>query len=63
MRNNILSRVKLEKYTIYYDSECGPSFGYGLVMHGNDFYSKRYCKKYSCYEKPMKTEIIFRERI
>jgi hypothetical protein len=32
MQNYILSRVKLEMYAIYYNPDCGPSFGAGLVI-------------------------------
>ncbi|GBC12364.2 BTB/POZ protein [Rhizophagus irregularis DAOM 181602=DAOM 197198] len=60
MQNYILSRAKLGMYSIYSDFDCGPTFGDSLVLHGNDFYNKSYCKTHAGYEKIIReTEDIF----
>ncbi|GET03181.1 carbohydrate-binding module family 13 protein [Rhizophagus clarus] len=54
IKNFILSRVKIENCAIFNSHSCGPSFGADLVMHGNDFYNRSYCKGCICYREPIR---------
>ena len=51
IENYIISRVIDKKYAVFCNYNCGPSFGSGIVLHGNDFYNKSYCNNFSFYEK------------
>ncbi|GBB90462.1 hypothetical protein RclHR1_17420002 [Rhizophagus clarus] len=54
--DHILSRVVNEMCAIYDDLYYGPTFDVDLVIYGNNFYDKSYCKKDS-YDKPIRKSV------